>query len=81
MENIDLIQQGKDIVEKLSIVRDDYIATKTELKLSIRKDIVSAELKEILSANPDFYSLRNALEEYINSLIAIEKGDTNATNW
>ena len=64
----DLKKQEEDLVNKLLLIRDDYKQTKEQLALSIRKDILLAELKDMLMENHDFYSLKNAIEDYICNL-------------
>lgn len=66
MNNLDLENQ---LIEKLSIVRDEFIANREELAVSIRKDVVAAQLRDILINNPDFYELKAAIEDYANDLI------------
>lgn len=69
MENdMKVSEQLTDFVNKLSIVRDDYVATKNELHNSIRKDIVKAELKDILYDSKDFDTLKINIEKYISNL-------------
>lgn len=75
MNNLDLENQ---LIEKLSIVRDEFIANREELAVSIRKDVVAAQLRDILINNPDFYQLKVAIEDYANDLIKNSiKGDSN----
>lgn len=69
MDNTDNLKKlEEDVVNKLIAVRDDYKATKEELAISIRKDILLAEFKDMLMENHDFYSLKNAIEDYIQKL-------------
>lgn len=52
-----------------------------ELKVSIRRDVVAVELKDILTNNPDNYSLRASLESYIQNLYKLsdKEDETNDT--
>ncbi len=59
----------ENIIEKLLLVKDDYIKTKDELAISIRKDLVKIELKDILSTNGTYPELKSAIENYIEKLI------------
>lgn len=59
----------ENIVEKLLLVKDEYIKTKDELAVSIRRDIVKAELKDILSSNGTYPELKSAIEDYIAKLL------------
>lgn len=76
MSNLDLENQ---LVEKLSIIRDEFIANKEQLAVSIRKDVVAAELRDILVSNPDFHQLKASIEDYANKLVDVTnfvEGDT-----
>lgn len=68
MDKDNISQQTDEIVKKLSLVKDEFIRSKNELKVSIRRDIIITQLKDILVNNPDFPSLKNALEELIGEL-------------
>ena len=59
---------GKRLVEKLEVVRDDYIKMKEVRPFLIRKDIVAAELKDLLH-NTD--NLEQSLLDYIENLLKI----------
>ena len=59
---------GKKLVEELEVVRDDYIKMKEERSFLIRKDIVAAELKDLLH-NTD--NLEQSLSDYIENLLKI----------
>lgn len=59
---------GKRLVEELEVVRDDYIKMKEERSFLIRKDIVAAELKDLLH-NTD--NLEQSLSDYIENLLKI----------
>lgn len=56
------------LVNSLKNFRQAYINMSNELKVSIRRDVVAVELKDILTNNPDNYSLRASLESYIQNL-------------
>ena len=60
--NLEMLVQG------LTIIKDEFIRNKEELKVSKRKDVVAVELKSILDSNSDFNSLKTAIQEYINDL-------------
>ena len=68
MENESLKAQADNIIKQLTAVKEEFVRNKEELAVSIRKDIVSIELKSILVENTDYYSLKNALETYIENL-------------
>lgn len=71
-----LKNQEQKLVENLLLVKEDYIKTKEVLAISIRKDVLLVELKDMLNMNTDFYSLKTALEDYIEKL----KGEINGKN-
>lgn len=69
MDNTENLKKlESDIVDKLISIRDDYKKTKEELFISLRKDVLLVELKDMLMENHDFYSLKNAIEDYIQKL-------------
>ena len=79
MNNLDLENQ---LIEKLSIVRDEFIANREELAVSIRKDVVAAQLRDILINNLDFYELKAAIEAHfsiISSFISLLLSIDNTT--
>ena len=59
--------QLNNLVEKLNLVMTDYVKTKQELAVSIRRDVVALELKNILNSHTDL-ELREALNNYIENL-------------
>lgn len=73
MNNI--TEQEKEIVNKLNLVKEEFIKNKQELKLSVRKDVIITELKDLLVNNSDFYSLKNGIEELISQLEIWNKED------
>lgn len=64
-------------VRQLSMLKERYLQLIEESKVSIRKDVVASELKDILVSNSDGFQLRAALEEYIESLYKVNKEDSN----
>lgn len=69
MKDQNIIEQGERLIEQLSLIKDEYIKTKNALSVSIRKDLVAVELKDILLKNKDYTTLSEALTSYINKLI------------
>ena len=69
------------LVNSLKNFRQAYINMSNELKVSIRRDVVAVELKDILTNNPDNYSLRTSLESYIQNLYKLsdKEDETNGT--
>lgn len=74
----------KNLIERLNEVKDIMDSQRDELSVSIRKDVVAVQLKDILDNNVDIYSLRNALEEYIKDLYSnveiIEESEIDENN-
>lgn len=71
MENDVIKAQAEKVIEQLTAVKEEFVRNKEELAISIRRDIVKAELKVILSENTDYVSLKNALENYISNMLCI----------
>ena len=69
MEDESLKKQAEKVLEQLIAVKEEFLKNKDELEVSIRKDIVKAEIKAILSVATDYESLRDMIDAYINSLI------------
>lgn len=64
-------EQTKQIIERLQLVKDEFIKSKDELAVSIRKDVVAAELKDILLKNKDYESLKKSVDTFIKNLYNI----------
>lgn len=71
MENENLKSQANKIIEQLTAIKSEFLKDKEELSLSIRRDTVSVELKDILNNYKDYSSLKQAIEEYIKNLFKI----------
>lgn len=69
MEDESLKRQAEKVINQLMEVKEEFVKNKEELAISIRRDVVKVELRAILEENSDFYSLKNALETYINNLL------------
>ncbi len=62
----------KQFIDKLELVRKDYIKCKDDLAVSIRKDVVSAYIKSCIEdSKGDYNTLVNKLNEYIENLYTI----------
>lgn len=57
------------LIKQLEQVKEEYIKMKNELEVSIRKDQIKVELKDILQNNTDYDSLKENLTKYINNLL------------
>lgn len=64
-------------VNDLTLVKEEFIKDKQELAVSIRKDVVAVQLKELLDSNTDYYNLKSALEMYIQNLYKLNKEESN----
>lgn len=71
LEDLSVKEQARKIVEQLTVVKDEFIKNKDELAVSIRKDIVSTELKDILEHNKDYNSLYDAIKEYASKVLTL----------
>ena len=58
----------EEVLNRALQIKDEYIKMKDTLAVSMRKDVIIAELKDILSEHTNFYGLKNALEEYIHRI-------------
>lgn len=72
MEDESLKATAEKVIEQLTAVKEEFIKDKEELAVSIRRDVVKAELQDMLVSNADYSSLKNALEDYIRNLLVIE---------
>ena len=68
MEEVNIEEQAQKLIERLTVVKDEFIRNKDELLVSVRKDVVASELKDIISKNTDYQSLAQALEIYISNM-------------
>lgn len=68
------------LVSKLNEVKDIMDSQRDTLAVSIRRDVVAVQLKDMLEENTSFYSLKSALEDYIKDLystVEIKEEDAN----
>ena len=84
LDKEELSRLEKNLVERLNQVKDIMDCQRAELAVSIRKDVVAVQLKDILDSNTDIYSLKNALEDYIKDLYSnvevIEESEVDENN-
>ena len=64
-------------VNDLTLVKEEFIKDKQELAVSIRKDVVAVQLKELLDSNTDYYNLKSALQMCIQTLYKLNKEESN----
>lgn len=73
----------ENLVKKLNEVKVIMDKQRDELAVSIRRDVVAVQLKEMLEDNSSYYSLKNAIEDYIKTLydnIEVVKEDNEDEN-
>lgn len=63
--------QLEDMVDKLNIVKQEFFKDKEELSVSIRKDVVGVELKNILLNTDNYLSLKKSIQDYIDQLYKV----------
>ena len=67
----DIIEEGNKLVHQLTMVRDQFVKNEELLRFSIRKDVIVAQLKDILKNHKDYDSLKNSIESLISELLEI----------
>lgn len=77
----ELSRLEETLVNKLNEVKYIMDSQRDALAVSIRRDVVAVQLKDLLEENTSFYSLKSALEDYIKDLYSnvevIEEEDAN----
>ena len=58
----------EEFIKRLGDVRDDYRKCKEELKVSIRIDVISTNIKAIIEDTNTYEELKNKLEDYLGVL-------------
>lgn len=71
----DIGKEAQEMVNKLTVVRDEFIKNKQELTVSVRKDVVCANLKDCLNNCNTYEELTEQLQKFIDNLMSI--GDDN----
>lgn len=72
-ENDKFNKQVKEFTDKLLMVKEGFIELQKEKLVSIRKDVVMVELKDILNKSNDYETLKTNIQEYIKNLSIINK--------
>ena len=67
-EDNNLQKLESNLISQLTYIKEEFKKYEVEKAMSIRRDVVVIELKDILQNNADFYSLKDALEVYIEKL-------------
>lgn len=71
----DISKEAQEMVNKLTVVRDEFIKNKQELTVSVRKDVVCANLKDCLNNCNTYEELTEQLQKFIDNLMSV--GDDN----
>lgn len=61
-----------EFLDKMGMVKEEFIRLKKYEKVSVRKDVVKSELQDILSKSQSYKDLTNNLQTYINNLLKLE---------
>lgn len=61
-----------EFLDKMGMVKEEFIRLKKYEKVSVRKDIVKSELQDILNKSQSYKDLTNNLQTYINNLLKLE---------
>ena len=76
MEKSDNIKNlTADYIKKLELVKAEFIQMKRTLAVSIRKDYVKIELKDILAKSNNYEELQENLNNYIEEILEKENSD------
>lgn len=67
-------KQAQELVNKLTIIKQEFIKNKEELLVSIRRDEVAVQLKDILNNSNTLQELQQNIQNYINTLYFYNKG-------
>lgn len=65
--------QNEKLIQMLTDVKTEFIKNKKELQYSIRKDIVAAQLRDIIINSTDYEDLKNNINNYCEDLIQSNK--------
>lgn len=71
--NNEIEKQTQELVNMLQLVKTEFIKNKEELAVSVRIDVVSTQLKDILYNSSNYEELRSKLEDYIQNLFNYNK--------
>ena len=61
-----------EFLDKMGMVKEEFIRLKKYEKVSVRKDVVKLELQDILNKSQSYKDLTNNLQTYINNLLKLE---------
>lgn len=60
--------QLEGMVDGLTAVKEEFLRLKDAEKVSIRKDVVATELKQILNDSSDYETIKSKITDYIAKL-------------
>lgn len=63
--------QLEGMVEGLTAVKEEFFRLKDEEKVSVRKDVVATELKQILNDSSDYETIKSKIADYIAKLYEV----------
>lgn len=76
----DISKEAQEMVNKLTVVRDEFIKNKQELAVSVRKDVVCTNLKDFLNNCNTYEELTEQLQKFIDNLMSIGDDNKNESN-
>ena len=59
------------MVDGLTAVKEEFLRLKDEEKVSVRKDVVATELKQILNDSSDYETIKSKITDYIAKLYEV----------
>lgn len=63
--------QLEGMVDGLTAVKEEFLRLKDEEKVSVRKDVVATELKQILNDSSDYETIKSKIADYIAKLYEV----------
>lgn len=63
--------QLEGMVDGLTAVKEEFLRLKDEEKVSVRKDVVATELKQILNDSSDYETIKSKITDYIAKLYEV----------
>jgi len=61
-----------EFLDKMGLVKEEFIRLKKYEQVSIRKDVVKVELQNIINKCKTYEELRDDIQEYIDNLLKLE---------
>lgn len=63
--------QLEGMMDGLTAVKEEFLRLKDEEKVSVRKDVVATELKQILNDSSDYETIKSKITDYIAKLYEV----------